>query len=142
MFGSGTAQRVSHMNGGDIETPAGVAYVKKLLEEKRPEINWISPECGPYSPMQNLNMRSTAQRQQLQEKRAHALKQYQGACEIALHAYSLRIPFVIELSEKCQGWNLEPFLNLQKKVECVSGVCKGCQVGLQKGGAVAHVGNQ
>ena len=80
--------------------------------------------------MQNLNMRSTAQRQQLQEKRAHALKQYQGACEIALHAYSLRIPFVIELSEKCQGWNLEPFLNLQKKVECVSGVCKGCQVGL------------
>ena len=109
MFGPGSAQRISKWNGGDIETKAGVEYVKSIVSDRRPELLWMSPECGPFSPMQHLNMRDDRQRTALTEKRQKAKKQYEAVCEIGRHAHSIGVPFVIELSERCEGWKLPMF---------------------------------
>ena len=77
-FGPGSAVRVAHWNGGDIETTKGREHIKRLAEELKPSAMWFSPECGPYSPMQHLNRRSEKQRQELEEKRRHARLQYEG----------------------------------------------------------------
>ena len=130
-FGPGSAQRLSHLNGGDLETTAGEEFVCSVIREKRPGLVWISPECGPYSPMQNLNQRTEQQKKQLQEKRDRAKRQYEATCRIGEFCHQEGIPFVIELSERCQGWQLPMFARLQNKVRCFSGVCKGCQVGLR-----------
>ena len=131
MFGPGSAQRISKWNGGDIETKAGVEYVKSIVSDRRPELLWMSPECGPFSPMQHLNMRDDRQRTALTEKRQKAKKQYEAVCEIGRHAHSIGVPFVIELSERCEGWKLPMFTSLQQDLQCSAGVCKGCQVGLR-----------
>ena len=131
MFGSGSSQRISKWNGGDIETKAGVEYVKSVISDRRPELVWMSPECGPFSPMQHLNMRDDRQRMALTEKRQKAKKQYESVCEIGRHAHSIGVPFVIELSERCEGWKLPMFTSLQQDLQCSAGVCKGCQVGLR-----------
>ena len=57
-FGVNSAERVSHWNGGDIETKEGVNLIKNIVSEKRSAVDGVSPECGPYSPMQHLNMRT------------------------------------------------------------------------------------
>lgn len=130
-FGAGSALRVSHLNGGDIETNEGRKHVKHLISEHRPQVVWFSPECGPYSPMQHLNMKTEKQRKDLQEKRAHAKLQYEGACELAMYTMSLGLDFVIELSERCEAWKMPCFVDLQKHTGACFGVCKGCQVGLK-----------
>jgi len=133
-FGVNSAERVSHWNGGDIETKEGVNLIKAIVSEKRPAVVWMSPECGPYSPMQHLNMRTPEQRETLDSKRARARKQYESVSEIAQHVHSLGLTFMIELSERCEGWGLPWFHDLQSKIPVFSGVCKGCQVNLRDQG--------
>lgn len=131
IFGPDTALRVSHWNGGDIETKQGREYVKKLIREKRPRLVWLSPECGPFSPMQHLNQKSEKQRLDLQEKRKHARLQYDGVCELGMYSHSIGVRFLIELSERCEAWQLPVFQKLKQDLQCSQGVCKGCQVGLR-----------
>ena len=131
VFGDGSARRLSAYNGGDVETKAGAQHIIRVMKETRPGLVWLSPECGPYSPMQHLNMKTEKQHQDLAEKRARARQQYKGCCEIAEEAYKENIPFIIELSERCEGWSEALFSILHDRVPCVSGVCKGCQVGLR-----------
>ena len=130
-FGPESAVRVSHWNGGDIETKQGRELIKRQILEKRPLLVWISPECGPYSPMQNLNQRTPQQKQALESKRDHARLQYEGAAEVAMFAKGCGCDFVIELSERCAGWHLPWHENLTAQTQTYSGVCKGCQVGLK-----------
>lgn len=83
-----------------------------------------------YSPLQHLNKRTPEQRASLAEKQSHAGKKYEGATILAAEADKRGCLFVVELSERCEGWNL-PWLNdLREKVILHFGVCKGCQVGL------------
>ena len=130
-FGSGSSTRLAHWNGGDIETTEGRKFIKKVMKDEHPMAVWISPECGPYSPLQNLNKRTLKQRLDLEEKRRRARLQYEGAKEIAIEAHKLGIVFVIELSERCEGWKLSWVDELQKLVPVHFGICKGCQVNLR-----------
>ena len=130
-FGKNSAERLSHWNGGDVETVAGRKLIKDVISEKRPVLVWLSPECGPYSPMQHLNMKTPEQRAQLESKRSHARLQYESVSEIAQHVHDLGLTFIIELSERCEGWGLPWYHDLQNKIPLSSGVCKGCQVNLR-----------
>ena len=130
-FGPNSAFRVAHWNGGDIETTKGREYIKQLIREKKPQVTWIAPECGPFSPMQRLNQKTEQQRKNLEDKRNHAHKQYEGALEIARFVHSHGGFFVVELSERCEAWNLKVFHEFQKQLQTYMGVCKGCQVGLR-----------
>ena len=142
-FGPGSAVRVAHWNGGDVETEAGRNHVKRLIRELRPRLVWFAPECGPYSPMQHLNCRSEKQRKELEEKRKHARAQYDGVCELARYTHGFGLPPLLELSERCEGWNFPVFQTLKHDLGCFVGVCKGCQVGLRNelGELLGRVGN-
>jgi hypothetical protein len=61
VFGPGSSQRISKWNGGGIETRSGVEYVKSVICERQPEVVRLSPECGPFSPIQH-HMRDDRQR--------------------------------------------------------------------------------
>ena len=73
------AVRCSHWNNFDLGTHDGVKLLLQKIDQLNPMHVWISTDCGPYSPIQNLNMRTEDQRAQLDEKRKEVLRQYVGA---------------------------------------------------------------
>lgn len=125
------AVRCSLWNGCDLTTSTGVKHTLKVLEETNPSNVWISPECGPYSPLQAINQRTEAQSKELAEKRKQALKQYTGASIIFQWCYQRGIHATWELAEKCQAWRLPMIQRLIKKYDLHVAVTKGCQVNLR-----------
>ena len=79
------ASRCSWWNNCDLATDAGVRLVLNRLELEQPAHVWISPPCGPYSPLQNVNSRTEAQKEDLRLKREAAMRIYVGAC-VVFHA--------------------------------------------------------
>ena len=63
-----TAERWT-INDYDLSTESGFAAAEARLRELRPRRLWLSPECGPFSQMQNTNQRSPEQVSELIEKR-------------------------------------------------------------------------
>ena len=72
----GTAERYSHWNGYDLSTAAGTVKLKQDLDHRRPRVVWMSPPCGPDSPVQNANQKTEQQRWDLARKqhRAHRIQ--------------------------------------------------------------------
>ena len=68
------AIRCSHWNNHDLRTGEVVKLILSLIDRLRPQHVWISTECGPYSPIQNLNQRTEEQRQELEAKRRDVLR--------------------------------------------------------------------
>ena len=52
----------------DLSKPSGCKLAMDRLRELRPKRLWLSPECGPYSTMQNANQRTPQQREDLRQK--------------------------------------------------------------------------
>ena len=125
------ASRCSHWNCGDLSTGEGVKHILQRLEIERPVHVWLSPPCGPYSPLQNGNCRTPEQQQALEAKRAEAMRIYVGACIIFHECVQRGIHVSLELSERCQAWRLPLFYNLKQKYSLYDSVCKGCRVGLR-----------
>ena len=48
------AIRCSHWNGCDLGTQTGVDMILNTIDTCRPQHFWISPNCGPYSPLQSI----------------------------------------------------------------------------------------
>ena len=125
------AVRCSHWNGCDLGTGDGVKLTISRINTSRPRHVYISPECGPYSPIQNMNQKTEEQRKQLEEKRRLVLKQYVGACCVYRHCVQQGIHVTWEWSEKCQGWRLPLLQKLQEDFGLYAAVVHGCQVNLR-----------
>ena len=125
------AIRCSHWNGCDLGTREGVHQTLKVIQEKRPDNVWISPECGPYSPLQAINQRTPEQVAELQEKRRIALKQYVGASIVFQFCIQLGIHVSWEWSQRCQAWLLPLVQKLMKKYNLFTAVVTGCRVNLR-----------
>ena len=125
------AVRCSHWNNFDLETSEGVKGVIRMIDELDPQHAWISPVCGPYSPLQSINQRTQSQIDELAAKRKRALKQYIGASCIYQYCIQKGIHTSWEWSEKCQGWRLPFMQQLQKKYSPFISVTHGCRVGLR-----------
>ena len=125
------AVRCSLWNGCDLTTSSGVKQVLWVLEQTQPTNVWISPECGPYSPLQAINQSTEAQSQELAEKRKRALKQYTGASIVFQWCYQRGIHVTWELAERCQAWRIPMIQRLIKKYDLHVAVTKGCQVNLR-----------
>ena len=74
----GAARRCSLFNEYDLGTNQGIHKVIQDIDHYKPKHVWLSPVCGPFSVMQNINQRSEAQKEALSEKRKAAMKQYIG----------------------------------------------------------------
>ena len=125
-FGPGSAVRLSYWNGGDIETEKGRTFVIKTIKELRPDMVWISPECGPYSPLQRTNQRTPEQRASLECKRQQALAQYEGASQIRA-AHRSGCHCVLELSERCEAWNHDWYAKLHVTCTCIMECARGAR---------------
>ena len=125
------ALRCAHWNGFDLETRSGVEGVINLIRRKRPLHVWMSPECGPYSPMQAINQRTEQQRQDLEQKRRRALKQYMGCSAIWQYCAQEGIHVSWEWAERCQGWRLPFMQKLSKRYVPYYSTTHGCQVNLR-----------
>ena len=132
LFGSkDAAVRCSHWNECDLGSSAGVKKIIDVIQCRRPRHVWISPDCGPYSPMQAINQKTEAQVQALQDKRRAALKQYIGASCIVHHCIQQGIHVSWEWAQFCQGWRLPFMQKLISKYDLYFGVTQGCRVGLR-----------
>ena len=136
------AIRCSHWNNCDLESSAGVKLILQKIDQKQPLNLWISTECGPYSPMQNLNQRTESQRLELEAKRRKALRQYVGASCVAHYAIQRGIHVSWEWSHKSHAWRLPLIQKLREKYQFWVSVVNGCQVNLRdpKSGGLLHKG--
>lgn len=126
-----SSRRLSIWNQYDLTTGAGVKSILDVIDSTTPEHVWLSPDCGPYSPMQNINQRSDEQVESLKEKRRYALKQYVGSAVIYHYCVQRGIHVTWELSQSCQAWRLPLIQNLIQKFQLKTVVVRGCQVGLK-----------
>ena len=125
------AMRCSLFNNHDLGTDAGVKLVLEQIEAENPSHVWMSPPCGPYSPLQRTNQRSEQQKQELARKRKEALKVYVGCSVIMHHCIQRGTHVTWELSERCDAWRLPLIQNLLRRYQLHTAVVKGCRVNLR-----------
>ncbi|CAE7837991.1 RE2 [Symbiodinium sp. CCMP2592] len=126
------ASRCAAWNDCDLSTAKGVALVMQRLQHERPRHVWLSPYCGPYSPLQNVNQRTAQQCDDLKQKRKAALKMYLGAVSVAHACWQMGIHFTWEWAEHSNAWRLPLMQRLIKKCNLYSAVVKGCRVNLRQ----------
>ena len=68
------ARRCSLSNTFDLSTNRGIHGDINEINTLHPKHVWLSPICGPYSIMQNINQRNPSQCEELARKRREALK--------------------------------------------------------------------
>ena len=125
------AVRCSKWNGCDVSTNNGIRLILQRFDLEDPSMVWLSPPCGPYSPLQNANARNDRQRADLQEKRREALKIYIGVCVIVHYCVQRGTHVAVELAERCLAWRLPVFQKLQSRYQMQAVITKGCRVGLR-----------
>ena len=125
------AQRCSLFNEYDLTKGSGVKRVIQDIEVLRPEHVWLSPICGPFSVMQNINQRTEQQKEDLTRKRNEALKQYVGCSIIFKYCIQLGIHVSWEWSQSCQAWRLPLIQGLIRQHQPFFATVRGCQVGLK-----------
>ena len=103
---SSAAERCSLFNDCDLRTNQGIHKIIQTIDCQNPEMVWLSPICGPYSVMQNVNQRNPQQCEELQAKRRDALKQYVGCCIVFSYCVQRGIHVAWEWSQSCQAWRL------------------------------------
>ena len=126
-----SAQRCSLWNGCDLGTNSGIHRIIQHIDELNPEHVWMSPICGPYSIMQNVNQRTIAQQEDLAEKRKVALKQYVGCSIIYHYCVDKGIHVTWEWSQSCQAWRLPLLQTIVKRFNPYFSVVRGCRVDLK-----------
>ena len=67
----------------DLSQPAGCQAAMKRLRELRPKRLWLSPPCGPFSSMQNVNQRTPEQIKTLIQKRELGFRMWQSCIRLA-----------------------------------------------------------
>ena len=125
------ARRCSLFNDFDLGTDSGVRKIIHDIDHLRPTHVWMSPICGPYSVMQNINQRTPEQCANLQEKRREALKQYVGCAIIFEYCVQKGIHVSWEWSQSCEAWRLPLIQRLVKKHNPYFSITRGCQVNLK-----------
>ncbi|CAE7273716.1 RE1 [Symbiodinium sp. CCMP2592] len=128
---SEAARRFSTWNGADLGSSEGIKYILGLIGTERPSVVWMATPCGPFSPWQHANCRTTEQREELQQKRKQVQKVYVGASVVYSYCMQLGIHCVWEMSEKSDAWRLPILQRLQRKFQPHVAVTHGCQVDLR-----------
>ena len=126
-----SAKRASLFNQHDLTTPEGLRKILHIVQSERPLNVWISTECGPFSPIQNLNQRTEQQKKDLENKQREARKQHIGGLVVAYYARQQGSHVHWEWSRKCRAWKWDligRWRHREKTSTCIVG---GCRVGLQ-----------
>ena len=106
----------------DLSTESGFAQAEQRLRDLRPRRLWLSPECGPFSQMQNTNQRTPEQVNNLIEKRKRGFKQWLNCIRLAWVQLELGGYFYIEQPQRCMTWRLED-MTTRQLVDELSSYC-------------------
>ena len=79
----GKAFRVGYRNDMNLVSDHGLQRAKEFARIVKPKWMWISPTCGPTSPIQNLNQKSEQQIKNLQTKVRKSKKLTKACVELA-----------------------------------------------------------
>ena len=79
----GKAFRVGYHNDMNLVSDHGLQRAKEFARIVKPKWMWISPTCGPTSPIQNLNQKSEQQIKNLQTKVRKSKKLTKACVELA-----------------------------------------------------------
>ena len=91
----------------DLSRPSGCEQAMNRLRQIRPKRLWLSPECGPYSSMQNANQNTPQQIGHSRKKRELAFRQWQSCIRLAWLQLELGGTFYIEQPLRCMSWKLQ-----------------------------------
>ena len=125
------ATRCSLFNGCDLSSDAGVRLIMKRIDLEKPQHVWLSPPCGPFSPLQRTNQGTPEQAQDLKQKRQEAIRIYVGTSCVMHYAIQQGIHVTLELADRSDAWRLPALNQLQSKYQLYRAVTKGCAVGLR-----------
>ena len=126
-----SAIRCSYWNGCDLETASGIKKVLQTIDTQHPRHVWISTECGPYSPTQNMNQQTSEQIQALEEKQTKARKQYHGGLVVSKYAQRRGAHVHWEWASRCRAWNLKEIEDWMKTAKTSTAIVSGCNVNLR-----------
>ena len=126
-----SAERWTHQDY-DLSTEEGYLQAEQRLRQLRPKRLWLSPECGPFSQMQNVNQRTPEQIADLIKKRQLGFKQWRNCIRLAWVQIELGGYFYIEQPQNCTTWKFED-MNTRQLVDRLSSYCISdqCFDGLQ-----------
>ena len=127
----GATVRCSLFNGCDLSGDAGVRLIMRRIDLEKPQHVWLSPPCGPFSPLQRTNQRDPQQVSELKTKRKEALRIYVGTTCVMHYAIQRGTHVTLELAERSDAWRLPVLSQLQKKYQLFQAITKGCSVGLR-----------
>ena len=119
MFGKGSAVQLARWNGGDLETPAGRAYVTRTIAELKPQCVWFSPDSTAYSRAQRFH--------KLHVKRAQTDLEYEGLTQVFRAAVATGTTCVLALVDQCEAWSQGWLQDLERDLHLYRGSGSGCQ---------------
>ena len=126
------ASQCALWNACDLGTKEGLQLVLSRIDLEQPVMVWMSPPVGPYSPLQNLNSRTQAQQEALNQKRLEARRVYVSCCVIFQYCLQQGIHVAWEMSERSLAWRLPMLQKLKQKFGLWDVVTKGCSVNLRE----------
>ena len=130
----GTAERVGLHNDMNMTTEKGFKRARSLCETFRPRYLWLSPICGPTSPIQHLNEKTEEQKRKLEQKRKVSRKMARNCITLAEDQLARGGHIVWEWPKGNEGWFFKEvskfFEKLQKNGLCHEAVLHGCMVGV------------
>jgi hypothetical protein len=88
--------RIGHWNGFDLSTTTGARRLMMLWRQKKPRRTVMSPPCGPFSQIQNINQRSEDQIERLRLKKAKGRRILQNMatiCQMVLNEPGCHLDF-------------------------------------------------
>ena len=140
------ATRCAAWNKCDLGSAEGVQLIMQQLQLLKPRHVWLSPDCKAFSPAQNANQGSEAQREELKQQRQREIKTFLGAAAVCHACLQLGIHVSWSWPEHSNAWRLPFMQRLIQRCQLQVAICKGCRVNarhsvtqrlLQKGWKVA-----
>ena len=125
------AKQLSMWNGADLGSQEGLKFVLQQIVRLRPGLVWLAPSDTPFSPLQHVNSRTDAQKEELKQKRACAQRTFVGAAIVYRFCMQQGVHCVWSMSEKSDAWRLPILQQLLQHESTRQAVTHGCQVGLR-----------
>ena len=130
----GKGGRVGLHNNMNITTEFGLSRARNFCETMKPRYLWLSPICGPTSPVQHLNSKTEEQRIKLEKKKKISRKMAKGCVKLAKDQIRRGGHIVWEWPKSNGAWKFKEvqqlFHELSKHGLIFDAVLDGCMVGV------------
>ena len=137
-----TAIQAGLHNGFDLCDAAGLRRLVELINKVRPRHVWVSTECGAFSPLQNLNQRTSEQQAALQKKQREARRQHMAALVVCYASKACGSEVHWEWSRRCRAWSWDPIDRMRRELKTHTAIIGGCRVGLHAKDSQSVVGKE